>query len=83
MVHIFIFTEKGFIGLFRGITPTILGILPYAGVAFSINEQGKKSISTFTGRDPSNMERMFCGGVSGLVAQSITCTFLYVKLYFM
>ncbi len=32
-------------GLFRGITPTLLGILPYAGVAFTINEQAKRQVS--------------------------------------
>ena len=32
-------------GLFQGITPTVLGILPYAGIAFTINEQGKRRVS--------------------------------------
>ena len=31
-------------GLFRGITPTLLGMLPYAGVAFAINEQAKRQV---------------------------------------
>lgn len=30
-----------------GITPTILGMIPYAGLAFTINEQGKKVVSLF------------------------------------
>merc|ERR1739845_49496 len=48
------------------------GILPYSGVAFTINEQAKKQIYHITGRDPSTFERMQCGAVSGLFAQSIT-----------
>lgn len=33
--------------MFIGITPTILGMIPYAGLAFTINEQGKKMVSLF------------------------------------
>jgi hypothetical protein len=36
---------QGFRGLYRGITPTLLGILPYSGIAFTINEQGKRQVS--------------------------------------
>jgi solute carrier family 25 protein 42 len=35
------YTRAGFHGLWRGIVPTILGILPYSGIAFALNEQGK------------------------------------------
>jgi len=59
-------------GLFRGITPTLVGILPYSGIAFTINEQAKRQIYHITGRDPSTVERMQCGAVSGLFAQSMT-----------
>lgn len=38
------FTEGGVPGLFRGMTPTLLGILPYAGIAFCLNEQGKREV---------------------------------------
>ena len=39
------YKHRGFTGLFRGITPTLMGILPYSGVAFTLNEQGKKRVS--------------------------------------
>lgn len=39
------FVAKGFVGLFRGCTPTLLGILPYAGIAYALNEQGKRKVS--------------------------------------
>lgn len=35
----------GFSGLYRGITPTVLGILPYSGFAFALNEQAKREVS--------------------------------------
>jgi len=64
------FQHGGFRGLYRGITPTILGILPYSGLAFTINEQAKSRISHVTGREPSTSERLLCGAMSGLFAQT-------------
>lgn len=66
------YQNRGFRGLFRGVTPTLLGILPYSGVAFTINEQAKREIQIVTGRQPTTIERMQCGALSGLVAQSMT-----------
>ncbi|GKZ00065.1 hypothetical protein MPSEU_000959900 [Mayamaea pseudoterrestris] len=37
----------GWRGLFRGISPTVLGILPYSGIAFSLNEQAKREVSVY------------------------------------
>ena len=59
-------------GLYRGITPTILGILPYAGIAFTLNEQAKRRIQNLTGHDPTTMQKIQCGAVSGLFAQTLT-----------
>ncbi|KAL7569679.1 hypothetical protein ACA910_008331 [Epithemia clementina (nom. ined.)] len=66
------YTQRGVAGLFRGISPTLLGILPYSGVAFTLNEQSKREIQHFTKRDLTTMERMQCGAFAGLVAQSVT-----------
>jgi len=66
------FRDRGVIGLFRGITPTLLGILPYSGLAFSFNEQAKRKIQNMTGRDLTTIERMKSGALSGLFAQTIT-----------
>lgn len=38
------FRDRGLPGLFRGITPTMIGILPYSGVAFAFNEQAKRKV---------------------------------------
>lgn len=66
------YRNRGVVGLFRGITPTVLGILPYSGIAFAFNEQGKRKIQLLTGRDLTTVERMQCGAVSGLFAQTLT-----------
>jgi len=66
------YRDRGVIGLFRGITPTLMGILPYSGLAFSFNEQAKRKIQNMTGRDLTTVERMKCGALSGLIAQTIT-----------
>jgi hypothetical protein len=66
------YRDRGVVGLYRGVAPTLIGILPYAGIAFSMNEQGKRKIQNMTGREPTTIERMQCGALSGLIAQSVT-----------
>jgi Mitochondrial carrier protein len=100
------YQNRGVIGLFRGITPTLMGILPYSGLAFAFNEQAKRKvgmdgllvkttaflrfrsfsqlslliiveyfvfqIQSMTGRDLTTIERMECGALSGLFAQTLT-----------
>jgi hypothetical protein len=39
------YEQRGAVGLFRGITPTLLGILPYSGIAFALNDQGKRKVT--------------------------------------
>jgi hypothetical protein len=38
------YKQRGTAGLFRGVTPTLLGIMPYSGIAFALNEQGNESV---------------------------------------
>jgi solute carrier family 25, member 42 len=66
------YRRAGVRGLFRGITPTLLGILPYSGIAFCLNEQGKRELQHLTGREVTTLERLQCGAISGLVAQTVT-----------
>jgi len=63
---------RGAQGLFRGIAPTLVGILPYSGVAFALNEQGKREIEHLAGREVTTVERIQCGALAGLVAQTLT-----------
>lgn len=66
------YKDRGAMGLYRGITPTMLGILPYSGIAFTINEQSKRWITNMQRREPNTIEKMVIGAVSGLIAQSVT-----------
>eukprot|EP00985_Skeletonema_marinoi_P027343 scaffold22322_cov71-Skeletonema_marinoi.AAC.1 len=66
------FQQRGLRGLYRGITPTVLGILPYSGTAFTINEQAKLKITRIMHREPTTIERLQCGALSGLFAQTLT-----------
>lgn len=66
------YTQRGPLGLFRGVVPTLIGILPYSGIAFALNEQAKREVQHMTQRDLTTIERMQCGAFSGLIAQSIT-----------
>ena len=65
------YEHGGMRGLYRGITPTILGILPYSGLAFTINEQAKRRITNIMQREPTTIERLQCGALSGLFAQTL------------
>ncbi|KAL7525083.1 hypothetical protein ACHAWF_004003 [Thalassiosira exigua] len=65
------FRTGGVRGLYRGISPTVLGILPYSGVAFTINEQAKRKIKHATGEEPTTAQRLQCGALSGLFAQTL------------
>jgi hypothetical protein len=38
------YSQRGFAGLFRGMTPTLLGIIPYSGIAFALNEQTRREV---------------------------------------
>lgn len=66
----------GVAGLFKGLTPTMLGILPYSGLAFGSFETLKivlaKQDPSSSSKDISTTMKMVCGALSGFVAQSAT-----------
>ncbi|CAM9180155.1 unnamed protein product [Chrysoparadoxa australica] len=64
--------ENGPSALYRGITPTLLGIIPYSGIAFCINERAKHEVRVVTGNDPGTFHKLGIGAFSGLIAQSCT-----------
>jgi len=68
-----VYTERGFQALYRGLNPTLLGILPYAGISFSSFELFKRNLKTFKGgKDISTVERLGCGALAGFLAQVLT-----------
>lgn len=65
--------KGGMVNMYRGLTPTLLGILPYAGISYSTFEWLKQwSRSMHHGLDPSTRERLLFGGVAGFMGQAST-----------
>jgi len=71
-----IYKEEGFLALYRGLTPTLLGVIPYAGTSFFTYETLKGWAVQRKGGDsshpmlPSPLERLAAGAVAGLLGQT-------------
>lgn len=69
--------KDGVYGLYRGIGPSLLGILPYAGLKFFVYQSLKKlylpqsNISMKDAHVPTYI-KLTCGGIAGLIAQTVT-----------
>eukprot|EP00941_MAST-03F_sp_MAST-3F-sp1_P001431 g1431.t1 len=64
---------EGSLSLFRGMSATMIGIIPYAGLSWMVFTGLKKRVIQYTNADDVSMsERMFCGAIAGLVAQTVT-----------
>lgn len=61
-------------GFYQGFLPTILGIIPYAGVSFSVFECLKQKLQKFNGSDNVPSFQIF---VSGLIAGALGQTVAY------
>jgi len=71
-----IYKEEGFLALYRGLTPTLLGVIPYAGTSFFTYETLKGYAVRRKGGDsthpllPSPLERLAAGAIAGLLGQT-------------
>ncbi len=67
---------EGFRGLYSGLRPTLIGIMPYAGSSFACFETVKHYLvhwqALASDKDIPAYQRLMAGGFSGLVAQSLT-----------
>ena len=63
--------EGGVRGLYRGLSPTTLGVAPYVAFNFAVYE-GMKKWFTEHEQEPSVPIRLLCGGLAGTVAQTVT-----------
>ncbi|KAM4810320.1 mitochondrial coenzyme A transporter SLC25A42 [Rhinophrynus dorsalis] len=73
IIHVFIrmSREEGLKSVYRGFTPTILGVIPYAGISFFTYETLKKLHAEHSGRtQPYPFERLLFGACAGLLGQS-------------
>ena len=63
--------KNGYLALYRGFLPSIIGIVPYAGVTFFTYETAKRLHYEYSGKDePSHLQRMAFGALAGLLGQS-------------
>ncbi|KAK9077712.1 hypothetical protein SSX86_006049 [Deinandra increscens subsp. villosa] len=72
-----VYRENGMRGLYRGIGPTLMGILPYAGMRFCVYEELKRHVSEEHQR--SMIMSLSCGALSGLLGQTVTYPLDVVK----
>ncbi|XP_010775438.1 mitochondrial coenzyme A transporter SLC25A42 [Notothenia coriiceps] len=73
IMHVFmrISQEEGIRTLYRGFTPTLMGVIPYAGITFYTFETLKKIHAEKTKRpQPHPHERLAFGACAGLIGQS-------------
>ncbi|XP_040997366.1 mitochondrial carrier protein CoAc1-like [Juglans microcarpa x Juglans regia] len=65
-----VYKEGGMRALYRGVGPTLTGILPYAGLKFYIYEELKRHAPEE--HQKSIVMRLSCGGLAGLFGQTFT-----------
>ncbi|CAA6666135.1 unnamed protein product [Spirodela intermedia] len=65
-----VYMEGGIRSLYRGIGPTLIGILPYAGLKFYIYEELKAQVPEEY--HDSVILRLSCGALAGLFGQTLT-----------
>ena len=63
---------KGVRGLYRGVWPTVVGIIPYAGTSFFTFETLKKLHQDYLHTHPSPVARLVFGALAGLLGQTVT-----------
>ncbi|XP_068759471.1 mitochondrial coenzyme A transporter SLC25A42-like [Montipora capricornis] len=69
-----IYREEGFLAYYRGLVPTLFGIVPYAGISFFTYESLKKVYfdSVHDAKKLHPLHRLFFGACAGLLGQSAT-----------
>eukprot|EP01083_Nonionella_stella_P016366 45721_1 len=65
--------EEGLSGFYKGLKPTILGYIPYAGLSFALYESLKHYALELLPKESGEFQtvpRLICGGFAGVIAQS-------------
>ena len=63
--------SDGYLALYRGCLPSMIGIIPYAGVTFFTYETAKRLHYEYTGKkEPHHLQRLTFGAFAGLLGQS-------------
>jgi hypothetical protein len=77
MLHCFskIVQEEGFLELYRGLQPSLVGIIPYAGsnyYAYDTLRRTWRRVSKKTDKEITNIETLFIGSAAGAFAATAT-----------
>eukprot|EP00252_Welwitschia_mirabilis_P012596 TRINITY_DN2777_c0_g1_i2.p1 TRINITY_DN2777_c0_g1~~TRINITY_DN2777_c0_g1_i2.p1 ORF type:complete len:323 (-),score=43.00 TRINITY_DN2777_c0_g1_i2:545-1513(-) len=72
-----VYQTQGIKGLYRGIGPTLVGIVPYAGMKFYFYEELKRHVQPEL--QSSIVTKLACGASAGLLAQTLTYPLDVVK----
>lgn len=74
-----IMREEGPLAFYKGWLPSVIGVIPYAGLNFAVYESLKAHILSHYGlrdeRDLSVATRLGCGGVAGMMGQTMAYPF--------
>lgn len=62
--------SRGAWALFRGLAPTLMGVIPYAGISFFTYESLKKAYRDRYGGEPTPLPRLASGAIAGLLGQT-------------
>lgn len=64
--------EGGIHGLYRGLTPTALGVAPYVGINFAAYEVFRAMMAPDAEHAPSTLAKLACGAAAGSISQTLT-----------
>jgi len=67
-----VYSERGIMGFYSGLSVTLVGIVPYTGIAWTIKGKLNEYIKEQKHRKLNAGEKLFCGAFAGLVAQGLT-----------
>ncbi|KAM7265321.1 hypothetical protein ACFE04_003004 [Oxalis oulophora] len=64
--------EEGFLGLYKGLTPTLMGVAPNMAISFSVYESLKSSWNAHRPDDSTVLVGLACGSLSGIASSTAT-----------
>ncbi|KAH9672590.1 mitochondrial substrate carrier family protein [Citrus sinensis] len=64
--------EEGFLGLYKGLGATLLGVGPSIAISFSVYESLRSFWQSYRPNDPTVMVSLACGSLSGIASSTAT-----------
>ncbi|KAL6064364.1 hypothetical protein QOT17_010942 [Balamuthia mandrillaris] len=74
--------KEGFLALYKGMWPSLVGVVPYVGIDFAAYETFKDYVPRQPDGTVKRTHTLACGGLAGTIAQTGTFVFiLFVSFY--